>query len=639
MKKQFFYAAFAIAMMASCTNENDVLVEQPATPDDDRVAIELGVDAPSITASSKASRGTGSVGDLEGTNNKWNSERLYIAMVDKDGNLATETNAQDETVNILDWTNHEYRAPREGSSELIRIYNHSTYDEETGYGTLQYKYYPVNGKYDFYGWHIDALTIADETTTEGVQVNVAGGAATVNNITIDGTQDIMGARTIPFTDANTAKYDNKWTADLNDWAFSARTARAEVRPILKYEHQLARLKFYVRAGSHKTAQYGENNTENKTADDQSTAMYVTALSVSDLANIIDMNLNDNGAISTTKNAAAIATEFQLGSKDANTGIVTAGILDKVAPKYKYESSNTDTKGELIGESMMFFPCEIATATGTANSTESLKINLSLEQLVIDTETESQNGSTYTYATKTQDASVTVKASSIVGGNDSKKFEPGKSYDIYITIYGFERIEVTAELTAWEDGGDVDVDIEEGESKDPVVTPTTTDVTVNVTGLDEGETADAISVVDAAGAEVQVTEGKYTLTVGATYTVTVTKEGYTQSGETSFTIAEGKTTIEVTMTKNEEPEPDTQDVTFTVTPSVDGEVTLTVDGQVLEAADSKYTVEDGKEVAWTVVVTEGEGEEQTTTTYSGTFTVSSENTEVTLTCDDSAKQQN
>ena len=638
MKKQFFYAAFAIAMMASCTNENDVLVEQPATPDDDRVAIELGVDAPSITASS---RGTGSVGDVEGENNKWNSERLYIAMVDKDGNLATETDADGETVNILDWTNHEYRAPKNVNSETIRIYNTGTFDATTGYGTLQYKYYPVNGKYDFYGWHIDALNIADETTTEGVQVNVANGAATVNNITIDGTQDIMGARTIPFTEENTAKYNNAWTAELNDWAFSARTARATVKPVLKYEHQLARLKFYVRAGSDKTAINGESGA-NQTAEDtpRSTAMYVTALSVSDLANIIDMNLNDNGAISTAKNTAAVATEFKLGSKNEN-GLVEAGELEKVAPQYKYDKNTENTHGELIGESMMFFPCEIETADGTANSEESLKINLSLEQLVIDTETESVDGSTYEYATKTQDASVTVKASSIVGGNGTKKFEPGKSYNIYITIYGFERIEVTAELTAWEDGGDVDVDIEEGVSKDPEeeVSPTTTDVTVTVTGLEEGETADNITVTDAEGTTVAATDGKYTLAVGATYTVTVTKEGYTQSGETSFTIAEGQTTIEVTMTKNAEPEPDTQDVTFTVTPSVEGVVTLTVDGQILEVADSKYTVEDGKEVAWTVVVTEGEGEEQTTTTYSGTFTVSSESTEVTLTCDESSKQQN
>ena len=40
MKKQFFYAAFAIAMMASCTSEDTVAVD-PINPDaEEKVAIE-----------------------------------------------------------------------------------------------------------------------------------------------------------------------------------------------------------------------------------------------------------------------------------------------------------------------------------------------------------------------------------------------------------------------------------------------------------------------------------------------------------------------------------------------------------------------------------------------------------------------
>ncbi len=206
MKKQFFYAAFALAMMASCTSEETPLVDQPTTPEDDRVAIELGVDAPSITASGRSlSRGTGSVGGegVTGDENNWNSERLYIAMVDKNGDLATEKETQGAVAtNILDWTNYEYRAPKEGSSADIRIYK--SYDANSNSGTLQHKYYPPQGTFDFYGWHIDALPIA----TDGIEVTVEDGEATVNHIEIDGTQDVMGARTIPFTEANTVKYNN-----------------------------------------------------------------------------------------------------------------------------------------------------------------------------------------------------------------------------------------------------------------------------------------------------------------------------------------------------------------------------------------------------------------------------------------------
>ena len=38
-----------------------------------------------------------------------------------------------------------------------------------------------------------------------------------------------------------------------------------------------------------------------------------------------------------------------------------------------------------------------------------------------------------------------------------KFEPGKSYDVNITVYGLEKIEVTATLKPWVEGGSIDID--------------------------------------------------------------------------------------------------------------------------------------------------------------------------------------
>ena len=79
MKKQFFYAAFALSMMASCTNDDVVVNPVEPTPEDSRVAIELGIDAPTVNAEI-GSRATGSVGDVAGSNNYWKGEKLYIAM-------------------------------------------------------------------------------------------------------------------------------------------------------------------------------------------------------------------------------------------------------------------------------------------------------------------------------------------------------------------------------------------------------------------------------------------------------------------------------------------------------------------------------------------------------------------------------
>ena len=40
------------------------------------------------------------------------------------------------------------------------------------------------------------------------------------------------------------------------------------------------------------------------------------------------------------------------------------------------------------------------------------------------------------------------------------FEAGKQYNVTITVYGLEEVEVTAHLTGWEDGGDITIDPDE-----------------------------------------------------------------------------------------------------------------------------------------------------------------------------------
>ena len=70
MKKQFFYAAMALAVMSSCSKDNDPGIGNP-DDNNDKAVIALGVDVPTVTA---LSRGTGSVGDVEGENKKQKKE-------------------------------------------------------------------------------------------------------------------------------------------------------------------------------------------------------------------------------------------------------------------------------------------------------------------------------------------------------------------------------------------------------------------------------------------------------------------------------------------------------------------------------------------------------------------------------------
>ena len=498
MKKQFFYAAFALAMMASCTSEDTPLVEQPTTPEDDRVAIELGVDTPTITASG---RSTGSVGDVAGASNTWNSQRLYIAMFNCDGDTLAKEKVNGAYAPIMDNTTFYYLAPTTAGTTVDWNGNAASGEEGTGAGTgkiriykwgtgtsgttdptinendeglLQYVYYPVNGQYDFIGWHVDDATntVADLDETKEIK-----------SIKINGSQDIMGAKTKEFTQENYAPAGfttAQWDA-LNGWNFSARTARNKIHPILKFEHQLARLKFFVRAGSEQTASmkydgsaWAEKATKGTTTDavgatiadpTSTTAMYVTDLRALGMVDLIDLDLNGTEPATTLADALAdVNKNVTFTLKGRKDGAKNVSELTPTAPEYfPYNGQNVpegEDKGTPVGESIMFFPYD---ATGVAMT--SVKLELDLKQYVIDTEDETTDPNTFTYKYKTTTAPVTIHAASVVQGANqyATKFEAGNSYNVYITIYGFERIEVSAELTAWEMGGDVDVDVEEGVS--------------------------------------------------------------------------------------------------------------------------------------------------------------------------------
>ena len=106
MKKQFFYAAMALAVMSSCSKDNDPGIGNPEE-NNDKAVIALGLDVPTVTAST---RGTGSVGDVAGDQNTWNSQKLYIYMVDRNTGLEAEEGAENAKTKILDNGVLEFRA-------------------------------------------------------------------------------------------------------------------------------------------------------------------------------------------------------------------------------------------------------------------------------------------------------------------------------------------------------------------------------------------------------------------------------------------------------------------------------------------------------------------------------------------------
>ena len=105
MKKQFIYAALCIALMSSCSKDNDPgSISEPTTNTPDvidegsPVAIELGVGAPQVSVST---RGTGAAGtETEGDVALWDEQELKILMTEKNSLVLAKEDPNDETSKI-----------------------------------------------------------------------------------------------------------------------------------------------------------------------------------------------------------------------------------------------------------------------------------------------------------------------------------------------------------------------------------------------------------------------------------------------------------------------------------------------------------------------------------------------------------
>lgn len=476
MKKQFFYAALAIALMSSCSKDNepvnttDPTPENPGVIDDTKPAeIKLGINAPNIVAT----RGTGTVGSTVADKNVWDGQTLGVLMykVAADGTetLATEVvnEATKETGYIFKGLT--FTAPaKDATSQLIQMHNETS---------LQAKYYPSTGKYAFYGYHIDDASYKEgEVAKIDTAFNVS--TKTISKIEIDGSQDLLAAITAPIPAEDPAAGKPYYGANLQgaDWAtmanqsFSAWSARRKVQPVLEFEHKLARLKFYVKAGEKEAAakewkegQWVEKNKVEVGGQQVSPAVNVTQIYVENMDNILDMTLakaTEDGAsqqtVPLTLNDNSTKVSFYLKSPSIDG---TKKLVDLIptAPEYYYDEKNEAANGAEgfsettpIGESLMFFP--------NGDSETQIQLQIALTQAVVDTYTlEDGNEVPKTHIVKSDILPYTLKASDIkLNGTPIEKFKPGESYDITIKVYGYQRIEITASLSAWKEGGNVEV---------------------------------------------------------------------------------------------------------------------------------------------------------------------------------------
>ncbi len=486
MKKQFFYAALAIALMSSCSKDNDPGTTNPEGPNNPEViddttpaVIRLGIGSPTIVGT----RGTGSVGDLatETATNIWNGQALSVLMFEKGG----VKQVMDGGAYIF--ANETFRAPFKGDNAST-----GTIKFETG----NVKYYPVSGQYDFYGYHVDADDVTQKTDVTDAYVVTA---------TIDGTNDVMAAATY-FTSADSVALINAAltkagksyqyevvakgtiattesstpskspiTDNADDVtllnaelakAYSAYAARRGVQPNLLFKHMLSRLKFNVFAGEADAAEThtlsGNGATQGAAADPAATtgAAYIESISVTGVpidgvegADPTPVGIKDQITLTVAPTQSLTATTssetaaFTLMEAVANDDTAPANNLQTLTATAPKAFSASDPQGTPVGESIMIVPGD-----------EKIYLTVAIRQFVQTNDGTGTGGAeAEKWEWKTQTFSVPVSAPT---SGDATTFEKGKSYNINITVYGFQKIKIDATLEGWISGGDIPVNPED-----------------------------------------------------------------------------------------------------------------------------------------------------------------------------------
>lgn len=389
MKKQWLLAMCATAMMASCAKDKTIALDNGADGTPEEIILGAGqylsAEVEQGQPMKAASRGIGSVGDLDATNN-WKGETVYVY-----GIVSTLTGDAQFAIN-----GEAATAPAGTAGETVTSTLAWT-------AVDKHYYYDGNNLYDFYGCHVDDAATAAMTIPTGTDHDLATAGFSVP-VTIDGTQDLMVAMPDKSKDI-----EGNLEVTATDNLYSAWSSRRGVKPNLVFKHVLTRLTFKAKCG-----------------DASAPAQPVKITSIQVTGAISDGTLTVIPANSGTQGFVAGTTTANFALKGPDLDPETQK-LENFSGK---DITNVDPVDfEQIGASMMLVPGGEYT-------------------IVITTEQDMNNNSTI----ETNEKGTITKEVTFAGG-----FVAGKNYNINITVYGLQEIAVDATLTAWEEGGDIDID--------------------------------------------------------------------------------------------------------------------------------------------------------------------------------------
>ena len=493
MKKSFIFATMAAAVLfAGCSSSDDFASnpggEQGVDANTDLVAIEIGVGTPTSVM-----RGTGAVGGVSEydptagygaavTPTYWAGQKINVYMLNKGTmEIAQFVKANDPTHPEDIYNNAVLTTPSYTDDPATKtatgIAKYIDEAEGTYQGLPFIKYYPSTGQFDFWGYRIDdAVKEADPVVGEN-DIKVT--------FKVDGTQDVLAAQTIEkFADLSAARqtaiqggeatFDATTTAGTR---YSASAARKGIQPELLFKHMMTRLTFQVKAGTPSIAFNDETGTPS------ANPVYVTGISVRPVKTV-GATIAENEYVSTKgtltiawkpgneptaqnpqmawgdaeANETALVLKKRPVAADANEKIENSKLVDIVDPTdddyatngavdLHYNSSTSEFVNTPIGESII------------APDAQAYEVTINLAQKLPQHDTTGSNLSQDDIdADMTEMAYNTVKV--VVrppsATEEHPAFLPGYSYNLLCTVYGLERIEITATLEPWKQGEEIEV---------------------------------------------------------------------------------------------------------------------------------------------------------------------------------------
>lgn len=389
MKKIFFFAIATLGMMVGC-QKTEIDNTQKPIDDSERVAVQFGIDAPSLTVT--RTKGAGAV-------EEWKSQELYILGYEKSATDYSLTAATTLIPNIMT------EAPATSNEGAISVKHPDGDKNAAGESIKDEPYFYADTKvYDFYGYYVDDA--ADPAT------ELTANTAVTIDVEIDGTQDIMVAKADAEKDIEFCTEEAGRKISANN-AYSAYAARRGVHPTLTFEHMLTRFNFYVVAGA-------ESGTE---------------------VNVTNITLDSytNATLTVAPTPGLEADETVEKEDLVLAGIATEGQTPYASVDYKYVTSEIlENNYGAIGKSIM------AIAGETSH-------NIVLKTVF-------NNG----YKQDIEPLDITLNAYDIQTKDNKpvEKFEAGYQYDIILTVYGPEEVEITAVLSDWKEGGNTTIDPDE-----------------------------------------------------------------------------------------------------------------------------------------------------------------------------------